>query len=212
MFIGHIAPAALLLTIDKSISPLPVLVGTAFPDLLWSVLILAKREKVVVDANSPLQTKTKFVNFPYSHSLVYTSALAVFPAILFALIYKNWIAGLFFLLASVSHWLLDLLVHIHDLPIFGFGKDRKVGLGLWRHPAVAFILEYLIAAVFLLISLPHSRWLIALITAGALHLFNANAFFGFSPKNIASTPSRLAILSLAGFAVLIAVFVPVMNV
>ena len=43
----------------------------------------------------------------------------------------------------VSHWFLDLLVHIPDLPIFP-GYSLKVGFGLWNSFAASIILEGLI--------------------------------------------------------------------
>jgi len=38
-----------------------------------------------------------------------------------------------------SHWVLDLVVHRPDLPLYD--NTAKVGLGLWNFPAVAFALE-----------------------------------------------------------------------
>ena len=39
----------------------------------------------------------------------------------------------------VSHWLLDLLVHVPDLTIAG--SPPKLGLGLWNYPAIEMPLE-----------------------------------------------------------------------
>jgi hypothetical protein len=41
--------------------------------------------------------------------------------------------------AVFSHWILDLLVHRPDLPLYD--DTMKVGLGLWNYPAVALSLE-----------------------------------------------------------------------
>ena len=41
--------------------------------------------------------------------------------------------------AVFSHWVLDLLVHRPDLPLYD--DTMKVGLGLWNHPALALALE-----------------------------------------------------------------------
>jgi hypothetical protein len=46
-------------------------------------------------------------------------------------------SALIFVAASPSHWLLDTIVHLPDLPILGFNKDKKVGFGLWRYGWVA---------------------------------------------------------------------------
>ena len=42
-------------------------------------------------------------------------------------------------LAVFSHWLLDLLVHGPDLPVYD--DTIKVGLGLWNYPVTALLLE-----------------------------------------------------------------------
>jgi len=42
-------------------------------------------------------------------------------------------------LAVFSHWVLDLVVHRPDLPLYD--NVAKVGLGLWNYPAPAFLLE-----------------------------------------------------------------------
>src|SRR6185369_17854318 len=41
--------------------------------------------------------------------------------------------------AVFSHWVLDLVVHRPDLPLYD--NTAKVGLGLWNVPALAFGLE-----------------------------------------------------------------------
>ena len=43
----------------------------------------------------------------------------------------------------VSHWVLDLIVHIPDLPLFP-GSAVKVGFGLWNSIAATVIVEGLI--------------------------------------------------------------------
>ncbi|HEU5251596.1 MAG TPA: hypothetical protein VFW15_16550, partial [Thermoanaerobaculia bacterium] len=42
-------------------------------------------------------------------------------------------------IAVFSHWILDLLVHRPDLPLYD--DVMKMGFGLWNYPAVAFGLE-----------------------------------------------------------------------
>jgi len=45
----------------------------------------------------------------------------------------------FWALAVFSHWVLDLVVHRPDLPLYH--NARKVGLRLWNYPLIAFALE-----------------------------------------------------------------------
>ena len=44
--------------------------------------------------------------------------------------------------ASFSHWVLDLVVHTPDLPLYD--NAAKVGFGLWRHVALSFPLELIV--------------------------------------------------------------------
>jgi FtsH-binding integral membrane protein len=43
----------------------------------------------------------------------------------------------------LSHWILDLITHIPDLPLFP-GVDTKVGIGLWNSIPFTIIVEGLI--------------------------------------------------------------------
>ncbi len=44
--------------------------------------------------------------------------------------------------ASFSHWVLDLVVHTPDLPLYD--NTAKVGFGLWRQVAFSFPLELIV--------------------------------------------------------------------
>jgi membrane-bound metal-dependent hydrolase YbcI (DUF457 family) len=77
---------------------------------------------------------------PYTHSLL---AAAVWSALGYGL-YRLWRgpaggAATLVGLAVLSHWILDLVVHRPDLPLYD--NTAKVGLGLWNQPALAFGLE-----------------------------------------------------------------------
>ena len=47
--------------------------------------------------------------------------------------------------AAFSHWILDLIVHVADLPLYD--NTDKVGFGLWRHVAFSFPLELIVLLV-----------------------------------------------------------------
>ena len=46
-------------------------------------------------------------------------------------------------MAVFSHWLLDLLVHTPDLPLWS-DASTKLGLGLWNNAIIVFTLEALL--------------------------------------------------------------------
>jgi hypothetical protein len=162
---------------------------------------MAGVEEVRVDPDSPLQTRTTFVQYRYSHSLVLTTVIALVPAVALSLLLRSPIAGLVFLLGSISHWVLDVLVR-RDLPVLGFGRDRTVGLGLWEHSRLAFAADYLLFAVPTLAVWPLARAWPVLLVGAVFHVLNANAFFGWTRANPWRTPRRFAGVVLFGFVAL----------
>jgi hypothetical protein len=204
MFIGHLAGAELLHAVIPEVPAYVSLIGIGFPDLLWGVTILAGLESAKL-GTSPLQRDIEFTHYPISHSLVLTNVIALIPAIGFGLA-LGWQAGLAFLLASISHWLLDVVVHKRDLPVLGFGRDIKVGLGLWRWGKTAFFAEFALVVVATLIFEPSAKWLTILVAALVLHLFNVNSFFGFTRTNPMHSAKVYGVLCLVGFSVLAVVF------
>ena len=63
---------------------------------------------------------------------------AAFGALVLGLT-KSRAAGGLAALVVLSHWFLDLLVHVPDLTLAG--SPPKLGLGLWNHPAIEMPLE-----------------------------------------------------------------------
>ncbi len=203
MYIGHFVIAEALLKAYPSVPALPVLIGVAYPDLLWPFLVYAGKEKLDVDPKTPLQKAIRFVSYPYSHSLVRSSLLTLIPAIGLAIIFRRPIVGALFFIASISHWLLDAIVHLPDLPVLGFGTDRKIGLGLWNYPVPVFVFEYLFFALGTLLLVSRKHFWPMLVAGAALHLLNANSFFGFTKTNPTKTPKAYASLALFGYVIAI---------
>jgi hypothetical protein len=104
---------------------------------------------------------------------------------------------LVFVAASASHWLLDATVHLKDLPVLGFGPDRKFGFGLWNRPKSAFIIEYLFYAVLTALTFP-SKLMPLLVVGTIFHLINANSFLGLTKTNPFKSPNAYAMLALVG--------------
>src|SRR5438094_6659581 len=150
MFVGHYSVAFAART-EKNKIPLWVLfVAVQFLDYIWATLVLLGIEKlrVIKDFNAGSMLDSYF--HPYSHSLITTIAWSV----LAALVYKSlcsWLgytytksAALIVGVAVFSHWILDLIAHPRDLPIYD--NTWKVGLGLWNYRAPEFALEIALLA------------------------------------------------------------------
>ncbi len=69
-------------------------------------------------------------------------------------------------LCVFSHWLLDLPVHVADLPLWG--DVHKVGFGLWDRPVIAFVTEAAVLFIGIAIYAKHASnktavWIFGLI-------------------------------------------------
>ena len=162
-------------------------------------MVPAGVEKVRINPDSPLQKSVVFEKFPYSHSLVLTNVWSLVVGLVLSGVLSNPMVVLVFVLGSASHWALDTVVHLKDLPVLGFDGDVKVGAGLWKRGPVAFIVEfaiYLVVSIFVLSGL---SLLLALVIGGVFHLINLPSFFGGSRKNSVKTSNGYAAPALLGF-------------
>lgn len=205
MFVGHLVGAEILQDLSPGTPRWVALAGVGFPDLLWGATILTGVEKAEIDPHSPLQSRINFVSYPYSHSLVLGTLIACIPGIVIGL-FLGFGAGLVFVLASASHWLLDTIVHLPDLPVLGFNGDRKVGLGLWRYGWIAFVVEYLFLAVATLLLVPQKTWGYVLVAGFLFHLINLNSFVGLTKTNPFKSARAYSVVTFIGFAAMIYVF------
>jgi hypothetical protein len=104
--------------------------------------------RILPDPN-PLLT-LQFYDYPISHSLVGALAWGLAAA---ALYYswptrdttRHWQAAVLVGTVVASHWVLDFIVHLPDLPLAG-NDSPKVGLGLWRHVGITVALELAVLA------------------------------------------------------------------
>ncbi len=123
-------------------------VAVQLPDLLWGVFLLLGWEQARIVPGHTAITPLEFLNYPISHSLVGAMAWSFVAA---ALYYswptrdtsRHWQAAAMVGLAVFSHYPLDVLVHIPDLPLSGSSSVR-LGLGLWNNPVATLIAEALV--------------------------------------------------------------------
>jgi FtsH-binding integral membrane protein len=156
MFIGHYGAG---LSFKKAAPPISLglfFLAVQFLDLLWPTFLLLHIEHVQITSDKSQPIPLIFTDYPYSHSLL----MALVWAVLFFLVYwlarKNGRDALILGVAVFSHWVLDLIVHLPDLPLFP-GSSVKLGLELWRYPVVTAILEGLIFFVGLFLYLKATK-------------------------------------------------------
>jgi hypothetical protein len=123
--------------------------------LLW-LFVLLRWESAAIPGDFPVRHQAQYV-FPYSHGLVASIGWAALLGAIVAVwrpaaahrVRRAALIGA----AVLSHWVLDAIVHVPELPLLGAASTR-VGLGLWNHMAAALTLEGLIVIAGLLLFLP----------------------------------------------------------
>ncbi|MFN8178286.1 MAG: hypothetical protein U0167_10165 [bacterium] len=141
-----------------------VLAALLLDVLLWA-LVYGGVEKAVVPADFVDRHYLLFT-FPYSHGLATSLVWSALAGAITWAATRSWAgdrarAALAVAAAVLSHWFLDALVHVPELPLLG-DASTKVGLGLWNHPALALPLEIVITLLGLVLflsgaHLPRSR-------------------------------------------------------
>jgi hypothetical protein len=138
MFAGHLAVALAARPFSRR-APLGLLVAAAYGlDLLWPFLLFAGIERVRVDPSASAFTPLAFDHYPWSHSLSMAVIWSVAAGRITASVLRDAASGAIVGAVVLSHWLLDFVTHVPDLPLWPGGPT--VGLGLWNSiPATYFV-------------------------------------------------------------------------
>jgi hypothetical protein len=111
-------------------------------DELWPILLLVGVERARIVPGLMAASPLEFTSYPVSHSLL---ALAAWGALFGGLYYgvrrdrrAAWIVAAL----VVSHWVLDVIVHRPDMPLWPGGP--QVGLGAWNSIALSNTLEAIV--------------------------------------------------------------------
>ncbi len=145
MFLGHFAVGFGAKAATPRVSLGTLFLAAQFVDLLWPTLLMLGLERVRIDPNHPPGPPLEFTHYPISHSLLAVVGWGLLLGVLYFLIRRDrrgaWVVGL----CVLSHWLLDLLVHYPDLPLYP-GASPLVGLRLWSFPILEMGLELVMFA------------------------------------------------------------------
>jgi membrane-bound metal-dependent hydrolase YbcI (DUF457 family) len=145
MFIGHYALGLAAKRAAPRTSLGTLFVAAQLADMLWPIFLLVGWEHVhAVPSTNPFLVGW-FDDYPYSHSLF---MLLVWGA-LFGYLYRartgNKRAALVVAILVVSHWVLDVITHRPDMPIYPGGA--QVGLGLWNSVTATIVVEAMMLIV-----------------------------------------------------------------
>jgi len=204
MFIGHFAVGLASKRAAPKASLGPLMAAPLLADLLWPIFLLLGWEQVRLVPGGKTFQVLEFTSYPYSHSL----EMDVVWGLLFATVYwglTRYRAGAAVIFCGVlSHWVMDVIVHVPDLPITVNGSTR-LGLGLWNSVAGTVLVEYVLLAT--------GAWLYARTTrardrtgrwsfwafVALLALFYASSIFAGAPPTVPALAGGTLVLWLFPF-------------
>src|ERR1700674_4807500 len=144
MFIGHYGPSFAIKAIRPAIPLWLLFIAVQLVDVAWAGLGLLGMEKVRIVPGITASNPLDLYYMPYTHSLAASVLWSVAAIVLCKSLLgvRTWRTVAWIGLAVFSHWILDLLVHRPDLPLYD--DTMKVGLGIWNYPVIALFLEALL--------------------------------------------------------------------
>jgi hypothetical protein len=187
MFIGHLALGFAAKRLTPRVSLAMLLLAAQWADTVWPLFLMLGLEQVRIEPGNTAFTPFDFVSYPYSHSLL---ALMVW-GLLVGGAYRGIAGGrrsVWVLSALViSHWVLDVLTHRPDMPLYPGGP--KYGLGMWNVVPLTLTVEFAMFGVGLFLYERATRardavgrWgLLALVTALVL-VYVGSALSGPPPS------------------------------
>jgi hypothetical protein len=143
MFVGHYGVS---FAAKRTGVPLPLwvwFVAVQWLDFVFMTLVLCGVEKVRLVDDFTETNALDLYYMPYSHGLPGAVVMSLVLAGIVAAIFpaaRRPAAFALVALASFSHWVLDLFMHTHDMPLYD--NSAKVGFGLWDHLALGLALEF----------------------------------------------------------------------
>ncbi len=167
MFAGHVGAGLLLGRGAREVNAGVFIAAALLLDLLLWMFVLLGWERAFVPPDFALTHQARF-EFPWSHGLLASAAWSLLAATAACLLLRVRGSGqardprplraaALIAAAVISHWLLDALVHLPELPVAGPASPR-LGLSLWQHMPAALAVESLLVVAGLWLYLRDSAW------------------------------------------------------
>jgi hypothetical protein len=145
MFLGHFGVAFAAKKALPNTSLGTLVFAAQFADLLWPILLLAGVEHVRIVPGLLPASPFDFRWYPISHSLVTELGWGGLVALICFAMHRNIRGALLLGCLVPTHWVLDLIAHRPDLPIYP--GSSKFGLGMWNSVPLTLAVEYVLFAV-----------------------------------------------------------------
>ena len=141
MFLGHFGVGFGAKTLQPRVSLGNLFLAAQLADLVWPTLLLLGVERVRIVPHLTATNAFDFVYYPFTHSLVGELVAGLLLGLLYWLVRRDGRGAVLVGLLVPSHWLLDVVVHIPDLPLYP-GHSPRFGFGLWNQLALTQVVEF----------------------------------------------------------------------
>jgi hypothetical protein len=152
------------------------------------MLVGVEHVRIVPNANPFL--RLSFDSYPWTHSLLMGIVWSLVLGGGYAAVRGDRASGVIVGLLVSSHWVLDWITHVPDLPLYPGGA--RVGLGLWRSMTATMVVEAVIFVVGLAVYARVTRamdrtgrWALWGFVALLAVLYVANAY-GPTPPSVSA--------------------------
>lgn len=158
---GHLGIGLAAKSVATKVPLWVLLVASELLDLLSGVLIalgIERMAQVKVSLRDGMQVEESG-STPWSHGLLPSIGWSALAGGLATARYRDRWSGVMVGVIVFSHWLLDLIVHPPDLPLFT-DRSKEFGLGLWLSGPgliISFFLEVALVAGGLIVYLRNRR-------------------------------------------------------
>lgn len=140
MFLAHFAAAFAAKRLAPRASLGTLFMAAQWLDLVWPVFLLLGIEQARIEPGNTVATPLAFTHYPWSHSLAMALVWGGAFGGLYAFSTRRFREAAVLAMLVPGHWLLDVLVHAPDLPLWPDGP--AFGLRLWDAPGLVVSLEF----------------------------------------------------------------------
>ncbi len=139
--INHAATGLIIKKIYPDVPMAVILISVQLIEILWVALNLLGVERTTTEDKVKSVADVHLEYMPFSHSIVSTVLLAAAAWILIALGLRAVDIATAVALGICSHLAFDLISHARDIAIAPIPDGRKLGVGLYEKPTIAFAFE-----------------------------------------------------------------------
>jgi hypothetical protein len=141
--INHAATALLIRRHYPQVPLGWLLLAVQWVELLWVLFNYLGWERTVTDAAVHSVANIHLIHMPYSHSIATSVLFALLAWLLLARLLQRPALATAVAIGVLSHIVLDLVTHSHDIALAPGISSPRLGLGLYDVPLLGFAVESL---------------------------------------------------------------------